>query len=119
MHDPGTQLAADSPQIPTMGQKSVHQSSVLVPGRRVNHQSRRFVEHQQRCVLVHDPQRNILGAQLRAGAGLARRPRDDFAHPQLARGRHRLPVDRDRTLRHMARELRAGDLGKFGRQDQV
>ena len=63
--DPGTELASDAGEVAHVVQERVHQRAGGVAGRRVNHESRGFVDREDVLVLVEHRQRNGLGLDRR------------------------------------------------------
>ncbi len=100
-----------SPRLRIARQQAVEQRAAPVARRRVHHQPRRLVDHQQVLVLVHHRQRHRLGAE---GLALRRGPQlDASASPALTRWAGRLarrPLTAtappfDQLLQVAAREL--------------
>ena len=126
VNDARTRLAADARQRPAVKQQRVDQRAAGMPGRRMDHQASRLVDHQQVVVFVQDVERQGFGGKL----GRTRRrdvQRNGFApaHPviggQRAAGGGR-PALLDEPLDLRARQAcprpRPG-VGEARRQDLV
>ena len=67
--DAGAQHAADARQVVHPGEQRVHERAARGAGRGVDHEAGGLVDHQQRSVLVHHPQRDVLGLGLGRSRG--------------------------------------------------
>jgi hypothetical protein len=61
MNDPGSLYAPDGGEPGAVVKKGVDKCPPLTPGAGMNHQARRFVDHQEISVLIQDIERNRLG----------------------------------------------------------
>ncbi len=76
VHDAWPPHAADARQaVAAMGDERVDQRAGLVPGRRMDDEPGRLVDHQQVGILVDDVEGNVLALGLGRHAAAARRPR--------------------------------------------
>ena len=101
MDDPG---ARDAGERGSMVDERVSERAVEVPGARMNDQARRFVDHDDRVVLVHDRERERLGPVAGVARGRGRVQRDALAAPHLALDVAARGVHGDPPLAHPALE---------------
>ena len=110
MNNAGAHGTADTGKlVATMRQQRVDQGAVLIPGRGMHHQPRRFVEHQQILVFKKDGERDLFRLDVqRSGRGDLHAHAFAGAHVMLRlRG---LAFDQDMLLADKPLQMRAGEL---------
>jgi hypothetical protein len=99
-------------------QQRVLQRVFAITGARMHHQSGRLVEHQQFRILVHDVERQRLGADAQVSAEL-RLHHQPLAAADAVAAAHRLARKRHRTVANPALQPRARVLRQRCRQRLV
>ncbi len=131
VHDPRPQHAAHAGEVADAREQRIDERAAGRAGTGVDDEPRRLVDHEQRGVLVHDPQRDVLGLRL-GGRGGRHAHHGALPEPDAGGGARRGRVDLDlagrdqrlqagaRQLRQAAREPRVETLsGLVGPDDQL